>query len=86
MQAGATLREGDLQRNGVASVAAIYDLVYNGRGKMPGYGTECTPKVILASGIPRVLRSRHVQCLTVLFGVMAAFFSQGCFSSWCCHP
>ncbi|BDA40374.1 probable cytochrome c6 [Coccomyxa sp. Obi] len=44
VQAGATLREGDLKRNGVASVEAIYDLVYNGRGKMPGYGTGCTPK------------------------------------------
>ncbi|CAL8467335.1 g6872 [Coccomyxa elongata] len=44
VQAGATLREGDLKRNGVASVEAIYDLVYNGRQKMPGYGTGCTPK------------------------------------------
>ncbi len=49
MQAGATLRDGDLKRNGVASVEAIYDLVYNGRGKMPGYGTGCTPKVMFAS-------------------------------------
>lgn len=49
VQAGATLREGDLKRNGVASVEAIYDLVYNGRGKMPGYGTGCTPKVEIAS-------------------------------------
>lgn len=46
VQAGATLRAGDLQRNGVASAEAIYDLVYSGRGKMPGYGTGCTPKVL----------------------------------------
>ena len=45
VQAGATLKEGDLQKNGVASVEAIYDLVYNGKGKMPGYGAGCAPKV-----------------------------------------
>lgn len=45
VQAGATLKEADLQRNGAASVEAIYDLVYNGKGKMPGYGAGCAPKV-----------------------------------------
>lgn len=45
VQAGATLKQADLQKNGVASVEAIYDLVYNGKGKMPGYGAGCTPKV-----------------------------------------
>ena len=45
VQSGATLREADLQKNGVASVEAIYDLVYKGKGKMPGYGAGCTPKV-----------------------------------------
>ncbi|EIE22508.1 hypothetical protein COCSUDRAFT_83465, partial [Coccomyxa subellipsoidea C-169] len=44
VQAGATLREGDLKRNSVATVESIYDLVYSGKGKMPGYGTGCTPK------------------------------------------
>ncbi len=44
VQAGATLKEGDLKRNGVATVESIYDLVYSGKGKMPGYGTGCTPK------------------------------------------
>ncbi|CAL5224974.1 g7748 [Coccomyxa viridis] len=44
VQAGATLKEADLQKNGAASVEAIYDLVYNGKGKMPGYGAGCTPK------------------------------------------
>ena len=45
VQAGATLKQADLQKNGVPSVEAIYDLVYNGKGKMPGYGAGCTPKV-----------------------------------------
>ena len=49
MQAGATLRQADLQKNGVASVEAIYDLIYNGKGKMPGYGAGCTPKVRVSS-------------------------------------
>ena len=46
VQAGATLKQADLQKNGVASVEALYDLVYNGKGKMPGYGAGCTPKVL----------------------------------------
>ena len=37
----------ELKRNNVASSSQIYDLIYNGRGKMPGYGQGCTPKVIL---------------------------------------
>ena len=45
VQGGASLRLSDLQKNGVASVDAIYDLVYGGKGKMPGYGAGCTPKV-----------------------------------------
>lgn len=49
VQSGATLKMPDLQRNGAASVEAIYDLVYSGKGKMPGYGAGCTPKVRLHS-------------------------------------
>ena len=45
VQAGASLRTGDLQRNSAASSEAIYDLIYKGKGKMPGYGKECAPKV-----------------------------------------
>ena len=45
VQGGASLRLPDLQKNGAASVEAIYDLVYSGKGKMPGYGAGCTPKV-----------------------------------------
>ena len=45
MQAGASLRTGDLQRNNAATSDAIYDLIYKGKGKMPGYGKECAPRV-----------------------------------------
>eukprot|EP00891_Asterochloris_glomerata_P004060 jgi/Astpho2/4060/Aster-x1196 len=44
MQAGASLRTGDLQRNNAATSDAIYDLIYKGKGKMPGYGKECAPR------------------------------------------
>ena len=46
VQAGKSLRHPDLERNGAGSVAEIYDLVYNGKGKMPGYGTGCTARVL----------------------------------------
>lgn len=45
MQAGASLQTNDLQKNGAATTDAIYKLVYYGKGKMPGYGKECTPRV-----------------------------------------
>ena len=47
VQAGKSLQHPDLERNGAGSVAEIYDLVYNGKGKMPGYGTGCTPRVLV---------------------------------------
>ena len=46
MQGGKSLKTPDLQRNGVNSPEAIYQLVYGGKGKMPGYGQNCAPKVI----------------------------------------
>jgi cytochrome c6 len=45
VQAGKTLFTGDLERNGAGTPEAIYDLVYGGKGKMPGYGTSCQPRV-----------------------------------------
>lgn len=42
---GATLRLEDLQRNGFADGDALYALIYSGRGKMPGFGQDCAPKV-----------------------------------------
>jgi cytochrome c6 len=45
VQPGATLSLRDLKRNGIESIEEIYDLVYRGKGKMPGYGVACTPRV-----------------------------------------
>ena len=45
VQAGASLFTGDLQRNGLTSTDAVYELIYKGKGKMPGYGVNCAPKV-----------------------------------------
>ncbi len=64
VQAGATLKEADLQKNGAASVEAIYDLVYNGKGKMPGYGAGCTPKVRICCCNSRIWRSSNWRALT----------------------
>ena len=45
MQAGASLSTGDLQRNGMLDPEAMYNLIYKGKGKMPGYGKNCAPRV-----------------------------------------
>lgn len=45
VQGGASLSTGDMRRNGVLDAQAIYDLTYGGRGKMPGYGKDCAPRV-----------------------------------------
>ena len=44
VQAGATLFPADLTRNGVNDAVAVYDIIYGGKGKMPGYGEGCAPK------------------------------------------
>lgn len=41
----ATLVYGDLQKFSVTSPEQLYDLIYNGRGSMPGYGEKCSPKL-----------------------------------------
>ena len=46
MARGATLKLADLQKNGAATPEAIYELIYKGKGKMPGYGINCAPKVL----------------------------------------
>ncbi len=45
VQGGASLSTGDLRRNGLLDAQSIYDLTYHGRGKMPGYGKDCAPRV-----------------------------------------
>lgn len=45
VQGGASLFQGDLDRNGAASQEAVYSIIYSGKNKMPGYGQGCTPRV-----------------------------------------
>ena len=41
---GNSLFEGDLDRNGLLSSEKLYEVIYSGKGKMPGYGLNCAPK------------------------------------------
>ncbi|KAL4422090.1 hypothetical protein ABPG77_001558 [Micractinium sp. CCAP 211/92] len=40
----ATLQLGDLQKNGLDGVEALYGIIYRGRNSMPGFGQECAPR------------------------------------------
>eukprot|EP00889_Picochlorum_renovo_P007832 jgi/Picre1/34862/NNA_002328.t1 len=40
----ATLSLSDLQKYGLDGPDALYSIIYNGNGSMPGYGAECAPK------------------------------------------
>ncbi|KAL5538245.1 hypothetical protein UlMin_044726 [Ulmus minor] len=44
IQPSATLFTNDLQRNGVESEDEIYRVTYYGKGRMPGFGQNCTPR------------------------------------------
>ncbi|XP_073130862.1 cytochrome c6, chloroplastic isoform X2 [Henckelia pumila] len=44
IQPGATLFLKDLQRNGVDTEEEIYRVTYFGKGRMPGFGENCTPR------------------------------------------
>lgn len=63
IQAGATLFQADLVKNNAADSDALYKLIYSGKGRMPGFGQECAPKVGCA-GV-QVL-SRLQRCLQLL--------------------
>ncbi|CAK9141061.1 unnamed protein product, partial [Ilex paraguariensis] len=41
---GATLFLKDLRSNGVDTEEEIYRVTYYGKGRMPGFGENCTPK------------------------------------------
>eukprot|EP00775_Hariotina_reticulata_P012797 gene12797-12925_t len=60
VQAGATLFTNDLQKNNVADADSLYQLIYQGQGRMPGFGQNCTPKA------PEV-------CLEVIITVVMSF-------------
>ena len=59
IQAGASLSTTDLRKNGVEDPQALYDLIYSGKGRMPGYGENCAPKVCSCSPL-LVLASCHM--------------------------
>ena len=40
---GATLFPAALARAGLDSKEALYDIIYSGKGRMPGYGAGCAP-------------------------------------------
>ena len=40
----ATLELSDLKKYGLDSPDALYDIIYGGKGSMPGFGEGCTPK------------------------------------------
>ncbi|KAI5667647.1 hypothetical protein M9H77_17500 [Catharanthus roseus] len=44
IQPGATLFLKDLLRNGVDTKDEIYRITYSGKGRMPGFGENCTPR------------------------------------------
>ncbi|KAF5193247.1 Cytochrome c6 protein [Thalictrum thalictroides] len=44
IQPGATLFPEDLARNGVQTEDEIYQITYYGKGRMPGFGQNCTPR------------------------------------------
>eukprot|EP00882_Tetradesmus_deserticola_P011036 GHRQ01011671.1.p1 GENE.GHRQ01011671.1~~GHRQ01011671.1.p1 ORF type:complete len:218 (+),score=67.69 GHRQ01011671.1:1582-2235(+) len=62
VQAGATLFQADLLKNGVADSASLYQLIYAGKGRMPGFGQDCAPKGKCTFG-PR-LADEEVQQMT----------------------
>lgn len=39
-----TLKADALERNGLTSEEALYNITYNGKRKMPGFGEGCAPK------------------------------------------
>lgn len=45
IEANKTLKLEDLQKYGLDSVQELYDLIYSGKGRMPGYGEGCQGKL-----------------------------------------
>lgn len=41
---GNTLSLADLERNGLLSSEKLFEIIYSGKGKMPGYGENCAPR------------------------------------------
>ncbi|KAL2494072.1 Cytochrome [Forsythia ovata] len=62
IQPGATLFLKDLERNGVDKEEEIYRVTYYGKGRMPGFGENCTPRGQCTFG-PR-LREDEIKLLS----------------------
>lgn len=45
IEANKTLQLRDLEKYGLDSVQQLYDLIYTGAGRMPGYGEGCQGKL-----------------------------------------
>ncbi|XP_057532706.1 cytochrome c6, chloroplastic [Amaranthus tricolor] len=54
IQPNATLFSKDLQRNEVDTEEELYNITYNGKGRMPGFGEKCMPRGQCTFG-PRLL-------------------------------
>lgn len=73
IQGGATLFQADLVKNGAADSDSLYKLIYSGKGRMPGFGKECAPKVgpilqrlcvcVQANPEPCISNSNSMSCL-----------------------
>jgi len=44
VQPNKTLNQADLEANGLTSLDAVYEVIYRGKNKMPGFGEGCAPK------------------------------------------
>ena len=43
LAAGKTLKIEDLRKNDVATIESLYQRIYFGKAKMPGFGVNCQP-------------------------------------------
>eukprot|EP00798_Chlamydomonas_sp_ICE-L_P012031 gene12031-15133_t len=44
VQANATLSNGDMAANNIGTPEDMYNIIYMGKNKMPGFGTNCAPR------------------------------------------
>jgi hypothetical protein len=62
IQSGATLFQEDLIKNGFADNDSLYSIIYSGKGRMPGFGADCAPKV----GVGRLCTQGTAQLVCVV--------------------
>jgi hypothetical protein len=90
VQPSATLLSADLARNGVDTPGALYDIIYKGKGRMPGFGQECAPRVSGGMGYgskrygPHILVFGLYACLATVIHEWFTSVEHGC--STCAMP